>query len=160
MYYFILLQKEWSWLFSPDQSEALGGALAPIANSVGRSEAPKALNESHRSLPQGKPAAESNNHNTEKIPDYRGFPVLLNRNWHLIWILQVKIHKSKEKNTLSDDIKSKKIRLLLKKIKFILDVFNLFFVTVIAWHLELPWIFKDSRNFPDWWDTIKGFIDI
>ena len=43
----------------PDQSEALGGAIAPIESSVGRSEAPKALSESHCSLPPGNPAAVS-----------------------------------------------------------------------------------------------------
>ena len=43
-------------LISFDQSGALGGAIAPIASSVGRSEAPKALSESHRSLSQKNPA--------------------------------------------------------------------------------------------------------
>ena len=52
MYYYLLPQKGWSWLIFLDQSEALGGAIAPIAGSVGRSEAPKALSESHRSLPK------------------------------------------------------------------------------------------------------------
>ena len=40
-------------------SEALGGAIAPIASSVGRSESPKALNESHRNLPQVSAATAS-----------------------------------------------------------------------------------------------------
>ena len=59
MYYYFLPQKGWSWLIFSDQSEALGGMTAPIARSVRRSEAPKALSESHRSLPQGNPAALS-----------------------------------------------------------------------------------------------------
>ena len=40
-------------LISPDQSEDLGDATAPIASNVEGSEEPKALSESHRSLPQG-----------------------------------------------------------------------------------------------------------
>ena len=39
--------------------EALGGATAAFASSVGRSEAPEALSESHRSLSQGSSAAVS-----------------------------------------------------------------------------------------------------
>ena len=61
MYYYLLPQKEWSLKIVPDQSEALNGAVAPIANSAGRSEVPKALREFHYSLPQGNPAAVSNN---------------------------------------------------------------------------------------------------
>ena len=57
MYYYLLPKKGGIDYFFPDQSEALGGAIAPIASSVGRSEAPKALSESHRSLPQESPAA-------------------------------------------------------------------------------------------------------
>ena len=49
MYYYLLAQKGFSWLIFPDRSEALGGVIAPIASSVGRSEAPKVLSESHRS---------------------------------------------------------------------------------------------------------------
>ena len=59
----------------PDQSESLGGTIAPIASSVERSEAPKALRESiYRYLPQENPAAVSDNlDNPEKnllFPDY------------------------------------------------------------------------------------------
>ena len=57
MYYYLLLQKRQCWLIFPDQIEALGGAIALIASSVGRSEA---LSDSHCSLPQGNPAAVSN----------------------------------------------------------------------------------------------------
>ena len=64
MYYYLLPQKEWSWSIFPDQSESLGGMIAPIAISVGRSEALKALRESHRSLPQG------NHANVSVILDY------------------------------------------------------------------------------------------
>ena len=59
MYYYLLPQKEWSWLIFSDQNEALGGAITPIASSVGRSETPKTLIGTHRSLPQGNPAAVS-----------------------------------------------------------------------------------------------------
>ena len=53
MHYYLMPQKGQSWLIFSDQSEALGGAIALIASSVGRSEAPKAVRESHRSLPLG-----------------------------------------------------------------------------------------------------------
>ena len=59
MHYYHLPQKGRSWLIFPDQSKALGVATAPIANSVGQNEEPKALSESHRSLPQENPAALS-----------------------------------------------------------------------------------------------------
>ena len=54
----------------------MDGKIAPIASSVGRSEAPKALSEFHRSLPQGNPLAVSDIlDNLEKaFPAYRGFP--------------------------------------------------------------------------------------
>ena len=60
MYFLIIIsyflpQKGWSSKNFPDQSEALGGAIAPIASSLWLSEAPKALRESHRSLPSRKP---------------------------------------------------------------------------------------------------------
>ena len=38
---------------------SFGLSIAPIASSVGRNEAPKALSESHRSLPQGNHVAVS-----------------------------------------------------------------------------------------------------
>ena len=57
MYYYLLPEKGWSLLVFLDQSEALGGAIAPIAGSMGRSEALKALSESYLSLPQENPAA-------------------------------------------------------------------------------------------------------
>ena len=59
MHYYLLSQKGWSRLIFPNQSKALGGVIMPIASSVGLSEAPKALSESHRSLHQGKLAAVS-----------------------------------------------------------------------------------------------------
>ena len=68
MHYYLLPQNGWSRLVFPDQSEALGGATAPIASSVGRSEAPKALSESHRSLLQENPAAVR-----VFLGDFRGF---------------------------------------------------------------------------------------
>ena len=61
MFYYVVPQKRWSWLIFPNQNEALGGAIMPIAISVRRSEAPKAWGESHRSLPQGNPATVSDN---------------------------------------------------------------------------------------------------
>ena len=95
MYYYLLPQKGWSWLIFLDQSEALGGAIAPIASSVGQNEAPKALSESHLSLPQGNPAAVSDIlDNSEKSlfsPDFRSFPVMDDKNEHRIWILQIEI---------------------------------------------------------------------
>ena len=51
MYYQLLLQKGYSWLIFPNRSEALGGAIFPIASSVGRIEAPKALSERVPSQP-------------------------------------------------------------------------------------------------------------
>ena len=92
MYYYLLPQKEWSWLIFPDQSEALGGARAPIASTVGQSEVPKALSVSHRSLPQGNTATLSDIlDNTWKsvFPDYRGFPFTADKNGRWIWILHV-----------------------------------------------------------------------
>ena len=64
MYYYLLPQ---------NQSKALGGAIAPIASSVERSDAPRALSESHRSRPQGNPPAVT--YNLDKtgknyFPDY------------------------------------------------------------------------------------------
>ena len=53
-------QKVWSLFVFPDQSQDLGSAIAQIASSVGRSEAPKVLSESCRRirvLPQEKPTA-------------------------------------------------------------------------------------------------------
>ena len=33
-------------------------------------------------------------------------------------------------------------------------------LAVIAWHLELSTLnFWDSKNIPDWWDTIEVFVD-
>ena len=87
MYNYLLLQKWWSLLIFPDQSKALGGA---IASSVGGSEAPKVLRESNRSLRQGNLATVSDILNNPKklfFPDYRGFPVTANENGHRIWIL-------------------------------------------------------------------------
>ena len=109
MHHYILPQKGWSWLIFLDQSEALGGAIAPIASSVGRSEAPKALSESHRSLPQENPAAISflfNNLEKSVFPDYKDFPVTADENRHWIWILYIKLHKLKgiEIPLFSDDI--------------------------------------------------------
>ena len=34
LYHYLLPQKGWSWLIFPDQSEALGGAIAPIASPI------------------------------------------------------------------------------------------------------------------------------
>ena len=48
-----------NYLIFPNQSKTLGGTKAPIESSIGRSEAPRALSESHRSLPQGNPATVS-----------------------------------------------------------------------------------------------------
>ena len=38
--YYLLPQKGWGWLIFPNHSKALGGAIAPIASSVGQNEAP------------------------------------------------------------------------------------------------------------------------
>ena len=54
--YYSFLKKE---IIFPDQIEALGGAKAQMASSMGRSEAPTALRECHSSKPQGNPAAVS-----------------------------------------------------------------------------------------------------
>ena len=59
MYYYLLPQKGCILLIFPVQSEAMGGAISPIASSVGRSEALKSLSESHCSLPQENPVAVS-----------------------------------------------------------------------------------------------------
>ena len=40
MYYYLLPQKGWSLLIFPDKSEALGGAIAVIASSVGAERVP------------------------------------------------------------------------------------------------------------------------
>ena len=90
MYNCILQQIGWSLLIFPEQSEASGGAILQIASSVGRSEPPKALNEYHRSLPQGNPAAVSDIlDNPENVLNYLGFPVTANESLHRIGILFV-----------------------------------------------------------------------
>ena len=81
MYYYLLSQKGRSLLIFSDQSEAFGGVTAPVASSVGRSEAPQVLSESHRSLPPGNPAAVSHIlDNSEKNSDYRGLPITADKN--------------------------------------------------------------------------------
>ena len=147
MLHYLLPQNGWSWSNFPDQSEGLGGAIVPIASSVGRSEGPRALSGFHRRLHQESPATvPDTSDNLEKC--FFG----LSRCWghgdengHWIWILHVKIQ-------YIDNF-------FLKT--FILDVFNLFSVTVIAWYLEILTLkFQDSGNFPDWWDTTLGFFDL
>ena len=64
MYYLLPItaqRVESIFFFFSNRCEAFSesGATAPITSSVGRSEAPKALSESHRSLPQENPAAVS-----------------------------------------------------------------------------------------------------
>ena len=144
MYYCLLPQKGWNWLSFPDQSEALGGAIAAIASSVGRSEA---LSESHRSLPQGNPATVSDIlDNPEK-----GFSWLSRFSGHGRW-----------KWTSDLNFARLNTQTWIKKGKIsILDILNLFSATVIAWHSELyslnVW---DGENFPNWWDAIQRFSDL
>ena len=97
MHNYFLPQKGWELIF-PDQNEASGAAIAPIGRCMGRSEAPKALSEFHRRVPQGNPVTLSDIlDNPEKSLAYRGFPVTADENRHRIWILNVKIHYTHDK---------------------------------------------------------------
>ena len=80
-------------------------------------------------------AMSDNYDNLEKYfpPYYRGFPITTGENGHRFGFCRPKY-------TFFD----KKIR----KKHFILDIFNLSFVTVITWHSELSTLnFRDSENF-------------
>ena len=96
IYYNLLPQKEWSWsIIFPYQSEASGCAIARIARSVGRSDAPKALREPIAAcLTETLPPYLIFSMIRKKyiFPDYRGFSVTADEYGHWIWILRVKIH--------------------------------------------------------------------
>ena len=121
--------------FFPDQSKALGGEIAPIPSIVVQTEAPKALRELHRSLPQENTATVSDNLDN---PDFFMIEVL----WSRPMKMDIRFVFCRLKCTSLN----KKIRINY----FILDVFNSLFAALIAQHSELSILkFWDSGNFPE-----------
>ena len=80
-------------------------------------------------------------HPFTRFQDYRGFLVPACSNRHQVCILQVSIH--------------------FLIIKTLMDVFELFFVTAIAWHSKISNLkFRDNWNLPDWGDTYYRIFDL
>ena len=144
-YHYLLPHKGWSWLIFSEPKRSFVRAMAPIASSVGRAQrrrrwaSPIAV-----CLKEALPPYLIFLIIQKKLvfPDYRGQS---DDNGHRIWIFTSK-YATLKKNEGK---------------KSILDVFSLFSIQLTAWHSELSTLnFRNSGNFPDWWDTNQGFFDL